>query len=311
MVRYNLRSRPHFSLSFPTALANPSRRARSSGSARCIPHVSPIPLRITSTAALANLPIGACSPGSVRRILPGSPGSTSDSSSMAALTNLSIGGFSLGSVRCIPPGSSNLPIQPVSSPLASAKLSKTVRWAPQADWPPPVPPMQLRSILKTRPIGPRSWYQTLISAACNIRSLFTVQPRKTVSWRSSLVDVKFIPNRDFRSVRTFRTVLLMKSIRRHALPFGFSNVQANRPPSVNPLSGSIFASSDYNSSSIFPSEQFIRPVTVSLQPEVTLVPSPGPAHRPHLAYREVPAPPFMAQVRAYMTGWFNFFRSGG
>jgi hypothetical protein len=248
MPRYNLRSRPHFSPSFPTALANPSGRVRSLGSARRIPPVSPI-----SLVRLASSPI--------------------------SLVRIS------------------------SSPTALAKPSKTVRWLPEAQWIPPLSPIPIRSILKIRPDG----VPFLPPCRSSVKTLLSTEPRKTVS----LADVKFIENRHDKIVRTYRKVLSMNKSRPTATPFGFSNPQANRPPSVITLSahssahgsrnmhGDITALSDHKSSLNLPTDQFFRSVPDNLQPEATLV-----VHRP------TPAIAIMSRACSSIAGWFNVFRTG-
>lgn len=251
MPRYNLRSRPHFSPSFPTALANPSRRVRSLGSARRIPPVSPI-----------------------------------------SLVRLS------------------------SSPTALTKPSKTVRWLPEAQWIPPLSPIPIRSILKIRPDG----VPFLPPCRSSDKTLLSTEPRKTVSWSRYLADVKFIENRYDRIVRTYRKVLSMNKARPAATPFGFSNPQANRPPSVITLSahssahgsrnmhGEVTALSAHNSSLNFPTDQFFRSVPDNLQPEATLV-----VHRPTPAIAIQPVrqeASLMSRACSSIAGWFNVFRTG-
>ncbi|KAJ6071459.1 hypothetical protein N7499_009473 [Penicillium canescens] len=251
MPRYNLRSRPHFSPSFPTALANPSRRVCSLGSARRIPPVSPI-----------------------------------------SLVRLS------------------------SSPTALTKASKTVRWLPKEQWIPPLSPIPIRSILKIRPDD----VPFLPPCRSSDKTLLSAKPRKTLSWRRSLVDVKYIENRTSRIIRTYRTVLSMNQSRPAATPFGFSNTLTNRPPSVitrsaltgthasRNMHGELTVSSDHKSSLNFPSDQFFRSVPGNLQPEVTLV-----SHRPTPA---IAIPPvrqeasLMSWACSSIAGWFNVFRTG-
>jgi hypothetical protein len=251
MPRYNLRSRPHFSPSFPTALANPSRRVRSLGSARRIPPASPI-----------------------------------------SLVRLS------------------------SSPTALTKPSKTVRWLPKEQWIPPLSPIPIRSILKIRPDD----VPYLPPCRSSDKTLLSAEPRKTLSWRRSLVDVKPIENRTYRIIRTYPAVLSMNKTRPAATLFGFSNTQANRPPSVvtrsalssahvsRNMHGQVIVLSDHRSSLNFPSHQLFRSVPDNLQPEVTLV-----VHRPTPAIAIQPVrqeASLMSRACSSIAGWFNVFRTG-
>ncbi|KAJ5312743.1 hypothetical protein PENANT_c007G06435 [Penicillium antarcticum] len=342
-VRYNLRSAPHFSPSFPTALVNPTRKTRSSSDVRRIPPSSPISTYLSlvrrpgsssfSSLALAKPAIGARFLGLPRRIPPLSlsaplivPSVLSPavspilsvlplvqvSSSPTSLANHSIVARSSGSARRVSPAPS------------TSRIVKSVRWAPQEDWPRPVSPPRLRSILKSRPavtVQPQSSFDSIISLGRTIRSFFTARPddtlfsgksRKTVSWRHSLVEAKTIENRNALKhtdslicPRTYRKVEPIKKFRFNATLYSFSRTQANRPPSVNTHSTANAASKVITSSTrnmhpirripsnLLDSALFWS-ITTNLQPKVI--------HNPDSATS------LMSQAGSSVTGLLNVLR---